>query len=846
MSTSSKKAINLLIILIILGAGGALTTTACLYLYLSPKLPSAEELQEIELQIPLRIHSQDFKIIAEFGEKKRSPVAFEEIPQSMIDAFLAAEDDRFFDHRGVDITGLARAALELVSTGSIQSGGSTITMQVARNFFLNNKQEFTRKFNEILLAFRIEDELTKEEIFSLYANKIYLGNRAYGVGAAAQVYYGKSLQELSLPEVAMIAGLPKAPSKYNPLANPTRALQRRDWILGRMLTLGTITDIQHKNAIAQQDTASYHGSITELSAAYPAEMVRQEIINKFGLKAYTEGYQAITTLDSKLQKKATAALQKGLLAYDQRHGYRGPEQKQLPEDSWQQALRNSSTYGGLEPAIVTDVLDDHLLLITTQGHQLQLNWSDGLETLRLFKTINSRSAPITSANDIFSRGDLIRIKRQGNGSVTLTQLPQAQAALVALSPKDGAIRSLVGGFDFQHSRFNRASQALRQPGSNFKPFIYATALSTGFTPATLINDAPVVFNDVKLEDAWRPENDSGKFYGPTRLREALYKSRNLVSIRLLRRMGIDRTLSGIANFGFNTSEMPLDLSLALGSHVLTPLQVATGYATFANGGYRVSPYLLDKVIDRHGNIIYQAKPDTVCKDCENDLFSNSTRLQADNPTKTEKTIATSSSLLDDQLEQLLHNIEQERLPENESVSWEALQQALQNTEIVELPQAKQILDPQTAFLIDSILKDVITRGTGTKAKVLNRSDIAGKTGTTNGPRDAWFSGYSPHLTTTAWVGFDDNSTLGRNEYGGSAALPIWIDFMGEALKGKPEFHHPQPEGVVMVKIDPKTSQRVQPHEKGIFEFFRTENVPNLVDEQAKSGESGDVLPGDLF
>lgn len=822
-----------------LGFGGMLLGSSCLYLYLSPKLPPVEKLKEIELQIPLRIHSQDLKVIAEFGEKKRSPVTYDQLPQAMIDAFLAAEDDRFFKHRGVDLGGLLRAASELVSSGEIRSGGSTITMQVARNFFLSSRQEFTRKFNEILLALKIERELSKQEILALYANKIYLGHRAYGVGAAAQVYYGKSVDQLDLPEIAMIAGLPKAPSRYNPLTNRQRAVERRNWILGRMQALGSISADDMVKARAQPDTSSFHGSVSELNAAYAAEMVRQEVINRFGLDAYEKGYQAITTLDSRLQHSATEAVRQGLIAYDQRHGYRGPEQTAIAEENWSEALRNTPTLGNLEPAIVTEVAEDHLQLLSQRNETLELGWQDGLEGLRRFRTVNAREAPISSAEEIFTRGDLIRIIRVSEDAIKLAQLPRAQAALVALTPDDGAIRAIVGGFDYVQSRFNRATQAQRQPGSNFKPFIYATALKTGFTPATLINDAPIVFDDNKLEDLWRPENDGGKFYGPTRLREALYRSRNLVSIRLLRRMGIDRTLSGIQDFGYKTSDMPLDLSLALGSTVLTPLQVATGYAAFANGGFRVSPYLLDKVIDRDGEIIYQALPDTVCKRCEDPDPEESSASDVNSQEALQN--------LEQQMQELLVNLSAEKISQEERSSWEALQTALQHDAEVEKPPAERAIDARTAFLMDSILKDVIIRGTGTKAKVLNRSDIAGKTGTTNGPRDAWFSGYSPHIVASAWVGFDDNSVLGRNEYGGSAALPIWINFMRDALAGKPERTVPLPDGIVMVKINPKTGARVNPGQSGIFEYFRTEDVPEL-QAGSNGSDTGPVnpLPDDLF
>jgi penicillin-binding protein 1A len=838
-----RKLIKPLALLALLGTGGFLVVASCLYLYLSPKLPSVEELKEIELQIPLRIYSQDLKVIAEFGEKKRSPVSFDEIPQPMIDAFLAAEDDGFFEHSGIAVTGLLRAASELITTGRIRSGGSTITMQVARNFFLSNRQEFTRKFNEILLAFKIEEGLTKQEILSLYTNKIYFGNRAYGIGAAANVYYGKKLNQLTLAQSAMIAGLPKAPSAYNPIANPERALVRRNWILSRMLLLDNITEEQYQAALQEPDQASYHGSISELSAAYVAEMVRQQVVDKFGLKAYTEGYSAITTVDSTMQKQGVEALQSGILAYDQRHGYRGPEKSAVAQEDWAELLSKTTTFGILEPVIVSAVADDHLTLLNRVGEFEELNWLDGLKDLRLYKTVNARSAPISSATELFSPGDLIRIVRRVDNSPILAQMPEVQAALVALNPEDGAIRTLVGGFDFRSSRFNRVTQALRQPGSNFKPFIYATALNSGFTPASIINDAPVVFNDKNLEDMWRPENDGGKFYGPTRLREALYRSRNMVSIRLLRRMGIDRTLEGLQAFGFDTGDMPLDLSLALGSHALTPLKVASAYNILANGGYSVSPYLLDTVIDRDGNIIYEATPKTVCSSCDVESDERRENLPATDTTAYSANV----NAVDLQLEELLNSLANESIAEEERQSLEVIKRALQQrpTDIVK-PSADRVVNKQTAFLIDSMLKDVILRGTGVKAKVLKRTDLAGKTGTTNGPRDAWFSGYSPHLTVTTWVGFDNNAKIGRNEYGGSAALPIWIDFARQALEGKPNIERPQPDGIVMVKIDAKTGKRVAPNQQGIFEFFRSENVPDLSDTNTLPGEAENALPDDLF
>ena len=809
-----NQALRACLIFLTTSVGGFLLITSCLFLYLSPKLPSIDELKDTRLQIPLKVISQDLKLISEFGEKKRTPVEFSDLPQNLVDALLAAEDDSFFEHKGIVISGLVRSVVQLALEGRAMGGGSTITMQVARNFFFHKRKEFTRKFNEILLAFRIEEALTKEEIFSLYANKMFLGKTAYGFAAAGQVYYGKSLKELSLAQLAMIAGLPKAPSRYNPIANSERATERRDWILGRMMKLGTITNLEYQTALMETDVATYHGSKSELDADYVAEIVRQEVIAKFGLQAYTEGYTAITTIDSSMQTTGLNALQTGILAYDQRHGYRGAEASVLDAELWKTTLRSTRNVGPLAPAIVIAVADDRLTVLAKDSKIYMLNWADGLKNLRLYKTVDSKTAPISSAEDAFNVGDLIRVKRGGDGQMKLAQLPKIQSALVALDPYSGAVRTLVGGFDYRQSRFNRVTQAFRQPGSNFKPFIYATALNNGFTTASLINDAPVVFDDVKLEETWRPENDGGKFYGPTRLREGLYRSQNLVSVRLLRRMGIDKTLESLQSFGFDTSEMQPDLSLALGSHALTPLQIATGYAIFANNGFRVDPYILAKVIDRDGNIIYQAAPEVACDPCEpvmSSIASDDTSISEDN--------------IEQQLEKMFGDLSQVSVDQGDNYSWDKVKQSLKTLPLPIVKPATRVIDPQTAFLIDSMLKDVILRGTGVKAKKLNRVDLGGKTGTTNGPRDAWFSGYSPHLVATAWVGFDDNSMIGRNEYGGSAALPIWINFMQSALAGKPQIIRPQPNEIVMVKIDPKTGTRVAPNQPGVFEYFKAGTVP---------------------
>ncbi len=812
---------------------------AALYLHLSTKLPTVETLREVNLQTPLRIYSQNLQLIGEFGDKRRTPISSDDIPEAFVHALLSAEDDEFYSHGGVDIKGLIRAATQLVTTGEIKTGGSTITMQLARNFFLTNRQTFTRKFNEILLALRIEHELSKAEILTLYANKIYLGNRAYGIEAAAQVYYGKSIGELSVAQLAMIAGLPKAPSAYNPIANPERALIRRNWILQRMNKLGYLEDDAYQLAREEPISATYHGYQADVYAPYVAEMARQQAVLKYGDEAYTYGFQVITTIDSELQLAARDALQKGVLAYDQRHGYRGPEQQIENQEDWLEALKNAPSYGDLKPAIVTQVNDKSLDILYADETTGTISWENGLKGLRKYLSESSKSAPIKSAQKLFAKGDLIRVRVNADSEPSLSQLPEAEAALVAINPENGAIQALVGGFDYYKSKFNRVTQAERQPGSNFKPFIYTTALENGFTPASIINDAPVVFKDSQLESLWRPENASGKFYGPTRLRKALYLSRNMVSIRLLRALGIDQALQGLERFGFDPSSMPRDLSLVLGSHATTPLKIVTGYATFANGGYRIEPFIIDEIKDSSGNLVYKASPLTVCREnCDDNDTAN---LQASEDSSASE-------------------IEPEGNPEgNPEGSPEDAQKGFQKenqiADIIDpellppLPNAPRVIDERTAYIIDSMLKDVVRRGTATKARALKRSDIAGKTGTTNGPRDAWFSGYSPYIAATAWVGFDENKLLGRGEYGGSAALPIWTDFMKVALSRKKEKFMPQPDGLVTVKINPATGERARPGERdAIFEIFKKEDVPALT-TKSNGGyfpQDDAVLPEDIF
>ncbi len=779
---------------------GLLLSFSGAFLYLSPGLPSVESLRSIQLQIPLRVYSSDGKLIAEFGEMRRSPIAFADIPQDFIRALLAAEDDNFANHYGVDFSSLMRAATQLLSSGHIQSGGSTITMQVAKNFFLTNERSFSRKINEILLALQIERELSKDEILELYVNKIYLGNRAYGIEAAAQVYYGKSIHDLSLAQMAMIAGLPKAPSRYNPLVNPQRSKERRDWILGRMLKLGAIDQARYDAAMAEPIDARHHVQPIELHAPYIAEMARAEMVGRYGSEAYTEGFRVTTSVTSGLQQAANKALHQGLIAYDQRHGFRGPETRLpgLTREAWQEELSKYRSIGGLEPAIVSQVEKSGIMVLLRNGEEQPVTW-DSMKWARPFLNTNSLGPRPQKPADVTQIGDLIRVERDEEGALHMSQIPAAQSALVSLDPQDGAIQALVGGFSFEQSNYNRAAQAKRQPGSSFKPFVYSAALDSGFTAATLVNDSPIVFQEAGMEEAWRPKNDNNTFLGPIRLREALYKSRNLVSIRLLQTIGIDYTINYISAFGFNKQDLPRNLSLALGTAGLTPMEIATGWSTFANGGHKIQPYLIQRIDSREGKPLFVA-----------------------NPARTP---------------------ERAKLVEEQSA---ALHNEEPNAELATPVQAEQIIDERTAYIMTSMLQDVIKRGTGRRALAMGRGDLAGKTGTTNESKDSWFSGYNADYITTVWVGFDQPESLGRHEYGGTVALPIWMSYMGAALKDKPEHLPPEPPGMLSLRVDPVSGRAASPDSpNAYFELFKSEDSPPPMSElEPGLGIPGSPLPAD--
>ncbi len=765
------KALRLVIGILLAGFTAGVVTLFATYLYLEPQLPSVTHLRDIRLQVPLRVYTGDGALIAEFGGKRRIPVAYADLPPLVVQAFLAAEDERFFQHPGVDYHGLVRAAFELIRTGHKSQGGSTITMQVARNFFLSREKTFTRKLKEIFLALKINRELTKQEVLDLYLNKIYLGNRAYGVGAAAQIYYGKNLDRLSPAQIAMIAGLPKAPSRDNPVADPRRAKARRGYVLGRMLALGYIDRQTYEQAMAEPVTAGLHTLTVGVRAPYVAELVRAEMVARYGPQAYTAGYRVYTTLNTRLQRDANRALRDGLLAYDRRHGYRGPVRRIDPALLREPArldriLADVPASGDLRPGIVTALRERAAVLYVGAGRSDVLDW-DALSWARRYIDVDRTGPRPERAADVLAPGDVVYLYHRAR-HWWLAQPPAVQGALVSVDPHDGAVRALVGGFDYSRSKFNRVVQAERQPGSSFKPFLYSAALHKGYTAASLINDAPLVFDDPALENLWRPENYSGRFHGPTRLREGLVHSRNLVSIRLLQAIGIGYAIDYAQRFGFMPGQLPRNLSLALGSTSVTPLQMARAYSVFANGGYRVEPYYLERIVDADDRVRYRARPRTVCPDCAGESADGAPSPDA----------------------------------------------------------APRVISAQNDYLMVSMMKDVIRRGTGRRARILKRTDLAGKTGTTNDQRDAWFCGFNRDLTTIAWVGFDQPAPLGRGETGARAALPIWIEFMGAALKGVPQRPLPQPPGIVTVRIDRDTGRPTSPdNPDAIFESFRDRYAP---------------------
>lgn len=768
------------------------------YLYVAPSLPDVASLREVRLQVPMRVYSRDGLLMAEFGEQRRIPLRLEEIPEQLQRAFLAAEDDRFFEHPGVDWQGLTRAAFAVAVTGEPAQGGGTITMQVARNFFLGREKTISRKVREVLLALRIDHLLSKQEILDLYLNKIFLGQRAYGVGAAAEVYFGKSVGDLTLAEMALIAGLPRAPSIDNPVTNPERARQRRAYVLRRMLETGIIGPEAMDAAAAEPVVSRLHGAQVRLSAPWVAEMARQEILNRFGPDAYTAGYTVVTTVDSRAQPLAQQAVLAGLRGYDRRHGYRGPVavlDKVPAEDAAMAALLEGyPDVAGLHAALVLAVDDEGADVFVRGAGRARLPF-DAMRWARRHIDENARGPAPEAPGDIVAPGHVVLLEYLED-DWGLSQVPAVQGALIAIDPRDGAVAALSGGLDFESSKFNRATQARRQPGSAFKPFVYSAALERGLTASSIMIDAPVVYDDPGLEDTWRPQNYTGRFYGPMRLREALVQSRNLVSIRVLDQIGVPFTVDYVRRFGFPAGALPRNLTLALGSGGVTPMELATGYAAFANGGFRVEPYFIDRVYGPDDALVFSADARWACAECEYEapeVTPEPTLLAARDPQPADE----------------------------------------QPFELIFPAQPPRAIEARNAWIISSMLEDVIRRGTGVRARQLGRSDLAGKTGTTNDGRDTWFAGYNGDLVATAWVGFDQERPLGRGETGASTALPMWMAFMGPALEGMRTSRPLEPPGLVTVRVSADTGRLARAGEPGaIFETFRVGEVP----EPAQPGE----------
>ena len=868
MPIKSRPLMNALMKICALAAAGASMGLVFLamvisgaYFYLAPGLPSVESIREVPLQIPLQAVTRDGRLIGEVGEKLRTPVELEDVPELLRNAFLAAEDDRFFEHPGYDYQGLVRAAFNLILTRSASQGGSTITQQLAREYYVDRERTFVRKARELFVSLRLERELSKEEILELYLNKIFLGNRAYGVAAAAQVYFGKSLDELTIAECATLAGLPKAPSAINPVRNRARAESRRAYVLRRLRELNYINEAERQAALAQPMESNVHGPRREVNAPWVLEMVRAEMISRYGLDAYTGGFRVSTTIDSRMQAAAERAVRRGLRDYDRRHGYRGALQSGMLRNLRAEGLRSDADLLEHLQSLEREqgVADTRVALVTAFGEanavevlveglgRKSLPWER--VQWRPYISENARGPLPGSPGDMFSVGDLIRVHEADDGELELAQEPDVQGALVAIDPRDGGIVALVGGYDFARSNFNRAADALRQPGSVFKPFIYSAALDHGLTAATVVNDAPVVIQDPTSETVWRPKNNSGRFNGPTRLREALVRSMNLVSVRVLQRVGLPATIEHISVFGLPDSSLPESFSLALGSGGAAPLDIARGYAVLANGGYRVDPWLIDRV--EQDEVSFKAETLVACRDCElpGELLGSGSPSTAEwlngamprMPGRLARTFAAV-----DRLATLYPGAGEASGPAFDSVAqmqaatFDHQPDARENPSLfADLKLAPRVVSAENAYIVYDMMRDVVRRGTGRRALTLGRQDLAGKTGTSNDNRDAWFSGFNGDLLATAWVGFDQERSLGSNEEGGRTALPIWIHFMEEALRGATEAPLPRPGGIVSARVSPDTGLLAPPGEAdAIFELFREQVLPDASRGPGAGGEEG--------
>ncbi|HTR01077.1 MAG TPA: PBP1A family penicillin-binding protein [Candidatus Acidoferrum sp.] len=768
------------------------------FLYLSPKLPDKHSYTNIRLENPLKVYSADNQLLAEFGSRRSNPVPFAAIPPQIVNALIASEDKRFYEHRGVDFVGLLRSVVG-IATGKDWGGGSTITMQVTKNFFFEGESAISRKPKEILLAIKMEKELSKQEILQLYLNRTFFGISAYGISAAAKQYYDKDIAQLTLAETATLIGIMPSPNMFNPLKSPERALQERSRVLRRMLDQDMITETQYQEALNSPETARRYGRQPELEAPYVAEMARQEMVNRYGELALTDGYEVYTTVVSKMQVAANKALKAGLERYDHSHGYRGAENHYNgSRSSLLEILAKTPPVGDQHPAFVTKVEEQSLTVLLADGHQTVLNW-DGIKWAKPYINSSAWGSSPHLAKEVVSVGDLIRVTHDATGKWVLGQVPALNGSLVSLNPHNGAILALVGGYDFNTSSFNRVTQAKRQPGSNFKPFLYTSALDNGYTAATLINDAPLARSD------YRPENFGGDFLGPIRLKYALTQSKNLVSLRLYEALGQDYVLPYISRFGFKEKEFPRDdITIAIGSHAVLPLEIATGYTVFANGGYKVSPYLIEKVANFNDGEVFHAHPATVCPSCAS-AAQGTTAASAATPPSSEASAN---------------------------------------------PPAPRVLDERTAYIMNSILKAVTTEGSARAVdRSFERTDLAGKTGTTNGPLDLWFSGFNGDVEATVYVGFDQPGNLGDNEQASNVPLPIWIDYMKVVLEGRPENSMKQPDGIATVRINSKTGLRTNPGDPdAIFEVFKAEALPPYADntDAATTGRTKSTKEEPLF
>ncbi|PTP63274.1 penicillin-sensitive transpeptidase [Vibrio splendidus] len=823
------------------------------YYYVKPELPDVATLRDVKLQTPMQVFSQDGKLISQFGEKRRNPVTYDEIPRHLVEALIATEDSRFYEHPGIDPIGITRAALVVAMSGSAKQGASTITQQLARNFFLSNEKKIMRKIKEIFIAIHIEQLLSKEEIMELYVNKIFLGHRSYGFGAAARVYFGKDLPELTLSEIATLAGMPKAPSTMNPIYSIERATHRRNVVLRRMLDEKYITQAEFDEARSETLISKYHGAEIELSAPYVAEVARAWMVERYGEAAYTSGMKVYTTVDSKLQKAANQAAIKNLLGYDERHGYRGAEKVlwQTAQSAWDQEqivkhLKSQPTYGDLVPAVVTAVDSKSAQIWVKNQGEGTIEWQ-GMNWARKFLTDNRQGPAPSQAKEILAVGEQVWVRHEAitgdevseeptEEATTdtdtpvewrLSQVPNANTAFVAMNPNNGAVLSMVGGFNFVHNKFNRATQSIRQVGSGIKPFIYSAAIDKGLTLASLINDAPINQWDKSQGTAWRPKNSPPTYVGPTRLRIGLAQSKNVMAVRVLREVGLDDTRNYLTRFGFDIDEVPRSETIALGAGSLTPMKVAQGYSVFANGGYYVEPFYISRIETPFGDTEFEATPKVVCKDnCDHKVATD--------------------PMADEFAEQDVD---------------------------AKVQYAPQVISEQNAFLVREMMYSNIWgggdwsagtgwNGTGWRAQPLKRRDIGGKTGTTNDSKDTWYSGYGPGMVATVWVGFDNhnrnlgrtkaNSNLGKSqitgaEAGAKTAEPAWVDFMGTALAGVPAERKEIPENIVRVRIDRETGLLTNKFDSSsMFEYFEkgtepTEYITERFNDDIYSTSSGEAV-----